>query len=117
MMERRFELRMDALLEECRVSPALFEGMMERLERFVEPFAPCLQRHEQKDHLVTYVNGLVSDLDRKNTESIAYRHDQGRLALQRFVGVSRWDHEPLTKELARQIGAELGGPDRGVRFG
>lgn len=115
-MERRFELRMDALLEECQVSPALFQGMIERLRRFVEPFAACLQREEQKGHALTYVSGLVSDLDRKNSESIAYRHDQDRLPLQRFVGVSRWDHEPLMMELAKQIGQELGQPDGVIVF-
>ena len=116
MMERRFELRLDALLEECQVSPALFRGMTERLTLFVEPFAACLQRAEQKQHALTYVSGLVSDLDRKNTESIAYRHDQDRLALQRFVGVSQWDHEPMLMELAKQVGEELGEPDGVIVF-
>lgn len=115
-MERRFELRMDALLEECQVSPALFRGMTERLTYFVEPFAACLGRAEQKAHALTYVSGLVSDLDRKNTESIAYRHDQDRLALQRFVGVSQWDHEPMMTELATQIGKELGEPNGVIVF-
>ena len=115
-MDRRFELRMDALLEECQVSPALFDGMTDRLARFVEPFAARLQREEQKEHALTYVSGLVSDLDRKNTESIAYRHDQGRLALQRFVGVSKWDHTPLLTELAKQVGDELGEPDGVIVF-
>jgi SRSO17 transposase len=115
-MERRFELRMGALLEECQVSPALFHGMTERLARFIEPFAACLERAEQKDHALTYVSGLVSDLDRKNTESIAYRHDQDRLALQRFVGVSQWDHEPMMMELAKQVGEELGEPDGVIVF-
>lgn len=115
-MERRFALRMDALLEECQVSPALFQGMIERLARFVEPFAACLQRAEQKEHALIYVSGLVSDLDRKNTESIAYRHDQDRLALQRFVGVSRWDHEPMLTELAKQVGEQLGEADGVIVF-
>jgi SRSO17 transposase len=115
-MERRFELRMDALLEECQVSPALFNGMTARLARFVEPFAACLGRVEQKEHALTYVSGLVSDLDRKNTESIAYRHDQDRLALQRFVGVSQWNHEPMLLELAKQVGNELGEPDAVIVF-
>ena len=115
-MERRFELRMDALLEECQVSPALFHGMTDRLARFIEPFAACLERAEQKDHALIYVSGLVSDLDRKNTESIAYRHDRDRLALQRFVGVSQWDHEPMLMQLAKQVGEELGEPDGVIVF-
>jgi SRSO17 transposase len=110
-MERRFELRKEALLDECQVSPSVFRGALDRLERFVEPFASCLARTEQRDHAKMFVSGLVSDVDRKNTESIAYRHDQDRKDLQHFVGESNWDHEPLMMELARQIGSQLGHPD------
>ena len=54
---------------------------------------------------------LLSDLKRKNTESIAYRHDQDRKDLQHFIGQSNWDHQPLIRELARQVGGELGRGD------
>lgn len=110
-MERRFELRKEALLAECQVSPAVFRGCADRLRQFVEPFASCLARSEQREHAHTIVSGLVSDLDRKNTESIAYRHDQGRKDLQHFVGESAWNHEPLVMELARQVGEQLGRDD------
>lgn len=115
-MERRFELRKEALLEECQVSPSVFRGALERLERFVEPFASCLVRKEQKEHAVMFVSGLVSDVDRKNAESIAYRHDQDRKDLQHFVGESNWDHEPLMMELARQVGDQLGRHDAVLVF-
>ena len=110
-MERRFELRMDALMDECEVAPAVFQGMMPRLEQFVAPFAECLRRCEQKEHAQTYCAGLLSDVERKNTESIAYRHDQDRKNLQNFIGNSRWDHKPLLMELTRQVGEELGRED------
>ena len=45
-MERRFELRKDALLAEAQVPAGLYQGTLERLERFVEPFAACLTRME-----------------------------------------------------------------------
>jgi SRSO17 transposase len=110
-MERRFELRKEQLMEECKVSADAFQGTLARLERFVEPFAACLWRQEQKEHARTYVRGLLSDLDRKNTESIAYRHDQDRQGLQHFVGESRWDHRPLLAELVHEVGERLGRPD------
>jgi SRSO17 transposase len=93
------------------VSAVALRGTLARLERFVEPFAECLWRQEQKQHAGTYIGGLLSDLRRKNTESIAYRHDQERQALQHFLGESRWDHRPLLAELARQVGQRLGRPD------
>ncbi|MCP4308946.1 MAG: IS701 family transposase [Gammaproteobacteria bacterium] len=109
-MERRFELRKEQLMEECEVSTAAFRGTLARLQRFVEPFAECLWRQEQKDHAQEYICGLLSDLRRKNTESIAYRHDQERQALQHFLGQSRWDHRPLQEELLRQVSRRLGRP-------
>ena len=110
-MERRFELRKDALLAEAQVPAGLYQGTLERLERFVEPFAACLTRMEQTEHTLEFVSGLLSDLDRKNTESIAYRHDQERKNLQHFIGQAQWDHQPLFEELARQVGRTLGRPD------
>jgi SRSO17 transposase len=59
---------------------------------------------------------LVSDLGHKNAESIAYRHAQDRHGLQHFVGSSTWDHRPLIKELAEQVGRELGTPDGVIVF-
>jgi SRSO17 transposase len=73
-------------------------------------------RREQREHARAYLAGLVSDLDRKNTESIAYRHGQERHGLQHFVGSSAWDHRPLLRELARQVGRELGTPDGVIVF-
>jgi hypothetical protein len=45
--------------------------MMSRLERFAEPFVERLRRPEQKKHAHTYVWGLLSDVEKKNAESIA----------------------------------------------
>ena len=115
-MERRYELRKEELLEEAQVNPAVFRGSLERLERFVEPFASCLVRKEQEQHAVDFVSGLISDVKRKNTESIAYRHDQDRKDLQHFIGQSNWDHSPLIRELAGQVGKALGRSDAVIVF-
>ena len=115
-MDRRFELRKEALLEEARVDPAVFRGALARLEKFVEPFAGCLIRQEQMRHAKDFVAGLVSDVDCKNTESIAYRHDQGRKDLQHFIGQSNWDHQPMLVKMAQQVGQQLGHPDAVLVF-
>jgi SRSO17 transposase len=115
-MHWRYRLRKQQLLDECEVSPEVFRGAVERLAEFAIPFAECLTRREQRDHARTYLAGLVSDLGRKNTESIAYRHDQQRHGLQHFVGSSTWDHRPLLRELAGQVGRELGTPDGVIVF-
>jgi SRSO17 transposase len=115
-MHWRYRLRKQQLLDECEVPPEVFRGGLERLAEFARPFAECLGRREQKDHAGTYLAGLVSDLKRKNTESIAYRHDQERHGLQHFVGSSTWDHRPLLRELAAQVAREIGTPDGVIVF-
>jgi SRSO17 transposase len=77
----------------------------------MEPFVATLVRREQIDHAQTFVQGLLSDLENKNVESIAYRFGQDRMPLQWFVGMSDWDDEPLRQELVRQVGKQLGRDD------
>jgi len=115
-MERRFAARLKELLDDATVSPAVLRDMLPRLERFVEPFAALLATPEQQTHLHEYVAGLVSNLERKNVEEIAYYHDQDRQALQKFIGQVPWDHRPLLTELARQVGAEIGEADGVIVF-
>lgn len=110
-MERRFELRLEELLEDAVLDPRIPEGMLDRLERFVEPFAARLTSREQGQHAWEYMAGLFSDVKRKNSETIAYLHDQDRQAMQKFMGQSPWEDGPLIEELAQQIGRELGEPD------
>ena len=115
-MERRFALRKEAMLAECEVVPQVFEGVAERLVKFVEPFAELLGQPAQRQHATDYLSGLISDLERKNVESIAYRHNQDRKNLQHFIGCAAWDHQPLMSELARQVGQELGEDDGVIVF-
>jgi SRSO17 transposase len=115
-MERRFELRKAELLADCQVHPAMFAGMIERLDQFAEPFAARLRRPEQRVHARMYLQGLLSDVERKNAEAIAYRHDEDRQGLQTFLGTAPWDDRPLLEELACQVGRELGEPDGVIVF-
>src|SRR5512147_2058658 len=115
-MHWRYELRQRELLAEYAVGLEVFDGAAERLAEFTPPFAAALARREQRDHARTYLAGLVSDLGRKNTESIAYRHGQERHGLQHFVGSSTWDHHPLVRELTRQVKHELGTPEGVIVF-
>lgn len=110
-MERRFKVRLGELLDDAVVAPAVFRGVLPRLEKFVQRFAECLKEPEQKQHMQHYVAGLVSGVQRKNVEAIAYLHDQERQGLQKFVGQCPWDYRPLSMELAGQVGTALGEAD------
>ena len=115
-MDRRFEVRKREILQEAEIKPQVANGMLNRLKKFAEPFVARLGRLERKKHAQVYIAGLLSDLERKNVESIAYRHDQDRQNLQRFIGSATWDHQPLQQELVQQIGSELGQDDGVIVF-
>ncbi|MBU0479389.1 IS701 family transposase [bacterium] len=110
-MERRFAVRYEELMKEAEVKPETLEGVLGRLKEFVRPFAASLTPLAQRDHLEEYVAGLVSNVKRKNIETIAYLHEQDRQPLQKFIGQKPWRWQPLIGELARQIGAALGEAD------
>jgi SRSO17 transposase len=110
-MERRFAVRYEEMMAEAEVKPESLAGVLERLRGFVQPFAASLKHAEQREHAEEYVTGLVSNVKRKNIETIAYLHENDRQPLQKFIGQSPWNDRPLVGELARQIGIGLGEAD------
>jgi SRSO17 transposase len=110
-MERRFHIRLGELLEDAEIPPGLLRGVMPRLESFLKPYVEELLSPEQQTNAHHYVQGLLSDLDSKDAESIAYLHDRERQGLQKFIGQALWNHCPLLGVLTRQVAAELGAPD------
>ena len=90
-MERHFEVRKQERSAECQVDPRVFRGMAERLSRFAQPSMECLRAAAEQPHAKQYAGGLMSDLKRKNVESIADRHDEDRRNLQHFIGLAKWD--------------------------
>ena len=90
--------------------------MTERLETFVEPFVGSLTESAQRRHFVEYASGLLSNLDRKTSEGIAYLPDQDRQQMQQFVGESPCEQAPLLTELARQVGTRIGEADGVIVF-
>jgi SRSO17 transposase len=115
-MDRRFDTRLKEMLAQAEVSPELIEGLLSRLETFAQPFTSSLRGSEQHRHTVEYVTGLLSKLERKTGEGIAYLHDQERQGIQKFIGFVPWDHKPLLDTLATQVGMELGEPDDVIVF-
>jgi SRSO17 transposase len=115
-MERRFEVRKQEILKQADIKPQIVNGMLKRLEQFARPFISSFGRREPKENAQMYMCGLLSDLERKNVESIAYRYDRTREALQKFIGTASWDCQPLQQELVRQIGAEVGEDDGVIVF-
>jgi SRSO17 transposase len=110
-MEVAYATRKQQLLAECHVAPEIFHQVMPRLETCMVPCVRTFCRQEPAQHAQTSVSGLLSDLERKNVESIAYRFGQERLPLQRFVGWAEWEEAPLRQELTRHVAQHLGQAD------
>jgi SRSO17 transposase len=115
-MDARGDERLLSMLEEAQVEVGVLEGIPDRLTKFVEPFTESILQAKQRRRAAEFIGGLLSDVERKNAESIAYRHDQERKEMQYFLGESRWDHQPLLIELARQVGRDLGQSDGVIVF-
>ena len=110
-MEARYTTRKQQLLAECQVAPEIFDQVVPRLTTFMAPFVETFCRQELDQHAHTYICGLLSEVERKNIASIAYRFGQDRLPLQRFIGWAPWDEVPLRQELTRQVAEHLGQAD------
>src|SRR6266513_3934691 len=110
-MEARYALRKSQLLDECQIAPEIFEQVIPRLSTFMKPFVRIFQGQAADQHAQTYVCGLLSNVERKNIESIAYRLGPSRLPLQSFIGWDAWDDAPLREELRSQVKTHLGQSD------
>ena len=109
-MDARYAFRKRQLLEECQVAPEIFEQVIPRLYTFMEPFVKTFQGQAAAQHARTYVCGLLSDVKRKNIESIPIVL-ANRKSLQGFLGWDEWDDEPLRHELIVQVKTHLGQGD------
>jgi len=110
-VDHRFASRLNEMLDQAVVTPDLVSDLLPRLETFIGPFVETLVEAEQKRHAAEYISGLLSNLEHKTGEGIAYLHDQQRQGIQKFIGHVPWDHQPLIMTLAGQVGHELGEPD------
>ena len=79
------------------------------------PFCASLGAGERR-RAAEYLTGLLSHLEHKTAEGIAYLLDQDRQPMQRFIGQADWDHRPLLAILAAQVGERLGEPDGVIVF-
>ena len=50
-MERRYRVRLDELLGDAVVDPAVLRGLLPRLERFLDPFVASLLTPEQRSRM------------------------------------------------------------------
>ena len=99
------------LMKDCEVVAEELEMSLERLKEFTKPYLELMPRVEMQRHGEDFLEGLLSDLERKSVEPIAERLGQYRRPLQYFIGASPWDHQLLLEKLSEQVAQELGEPN------
>ena len=81
------------------------------LAQFLARFACCFARVEGRALLTVYVNGLLSDVQRKNAEAIALDQNVAPRTLQRFLESIVWDEQRLRDRCQQIVAAEHAHPE------
>jgi SRSO17 transposase len=76
------------------------------LAQFLSLFATCFHGSKGQRLLLVYVQGLLSDLQRKNAEAIALKQGVAPRTLQRFLESIKWDHHEVLRRCQRLIATE-----------
>src|SRR5712691_9152674 len=104
------------LLSDCLMSPDVFHQMLDRLGEFVVPYQRALESEAAHHPMHLYLQGLLSQLPRKNAEAIAAWVDVERQVIQDFIGIAPWNHQPLVTVLVGEVAEQLGEPDGIIAF-
>ena len=100
-----------ALLDEATLSADDVASCEGRLTTFLERYLPLFYRKEQRVNAGVVIRGLLSDLERKTAEPVAYREGRERKPIQFFVGRGLWDDDEVMGELRRHVAEDLADPE------
>jgi SRSO17 transposase len=93
--------------------PKASAAVLPELAAFVSPFAPLLHNAQSRHSLHRYLTGLLSDLPRKNCETIAATvAGTSTERLQHLLTDAEWDAQTLSAARVRWLSARS--PQRGV---
>ena len=81
------------------------------LAQFLALFADCFHGVKGQRLLVTYVRGLLSDLQRKNVEAIALKQGIPPRTLQRFLESIKCDQDEVLRRCRKIVIREHADPD------
>jgi SRSO17 transposase len=99
------EVKMQAV---AGLSPGELVRVRGRLGEFAGEMFDSMRRKDQRRWGEVYLRGLMLDGKRKSIEPMAVRLDDGdEQCLQQFVNQSPWDWQPVRRELAVRMSAEI----------
>jgi SRSO17 transposase len=85
--------------------------LVPELTRFVARFGDCFVDRRCREHLPVYVQGQLSDLDRKSVEPMALKAGLAPRTLQEFLSLLTWDEAKMRDRLQKIVAAEHAGPN------
>lgn len=97
-------------MKDERVSVNELADLYPRLKRFGRNFEDCFSRKPTHGHLLTYMAGQHSSLQRKSVEPMALAAGMPPRTLQEFLGLSRWNHERLRERVLELVLARHASP-------
>lgn len=77
--------------------------MKPALTRYLDRFSDCFRREDTRAHLPVYVQGQLSNLDRKSVEPIALAAGVPVRTLQEFLAQHAWDEDALRDRLQQMV--------------
>jgi SRSO17 transposase len=104
------------LLDEATLSADDVASCEGRLAAFLERYLPLFYRKEQRENAGVVIRGLLSNLERKTCEPVAYREGRERKPIQFFVGRGLWDDDKVMGELRRHVAEDLADPEGVIVF-
>jgi SRSO17 transposase len=78
------------------------KAIKNNLDDFVKEFADCIKTRPSREYFQIYINGQVSNLERKSVEPIALEAGIPPRNLQEFLAIKRWNQEAV-KNRVKQI--------------
>jgi SRSO17 transposase len=100
-----------ALLDDATLTPQSVHGCRDRLTQVLKRSLPRFSRQEQRGRAAVVVHGLLSGLERKTAEPIAYHAGLDRKNLQDFVGCGQWDDDAVQAQLRGHVPEEWADPE------
>ncbi len=82
--------------------------MKPALTRYLNRFSDCFSRKDTRAHMPTYVEGQLSNLDRKSVEPIALAAGVPVRTLQEFLAQYAWDEDAVRDRLQQMVVKERG---------
>ncbi len=97
------------------LTPQDVTNLVDELRDYHAIYSPLFQRREQREWALTYLHGLLLDLERTSVEPMAIAlhgpHDKHVRALQSFVNAGPWDDARILRQHWQEVNTTLGDDD------